>query len=81
MDEFDRIIASALPDLEKLAQAFDWVTARVVAHAHQDIELAQAMQDQESVVKHQIKMETLKYARSVFNDCYRRVSGRRAWDE
>jgi len=81
MDEFDQIIKSDLPDIEKLARAFDWVTGQVVSHAHLEIELARAMQDKESVIKHQIKMETLKFARGVFDDCYRRIVGRRAWDE
>jgi hypothetical protein len=39
------------------------------------------LHDQEAVVKHPIKMETIKAARSIFQDCYRLVLGRRAWDE
>jgi len=39
------------------------------------------MQDREKLVKEQIKMEMMKFVRSMFNDCYYRATGRRAWDE
>ena len=35
----------------------------------------------ESLVKEQIKMETITYARGVFNQAFTRVMGRSAWDE
>lgn len=80
MEEFNAIIASDLPEIEKLAQAFAWITGRIVEHAHEEIELAQVMHDQEAVVKGQIKMSTLKHAREIFAFCYIRATGRRPWD-
>lgn len=81
MEEVKQIIATDLPEIDKLAQAFKLVTDRVVEHAQHEIELARAMKDQEMVVKQQIKMETLKHARSILQDCYMLVTRRRAWDE
>ena len=81
MEEFNAIIASDLAEIEKLAQTFDWVTGRIIEHAREEIELARAMQDQETVIKEQIKMSTLKHAREVFEFCYIRATGRRPWDE
>jgi hypothetical protein len=81
MDQLDKIFRSNLTEIEKLAQAFDWVTGRHIEHGEHEIELLRAMQDQDMLVKEQIKLSTIKYTRSVFQDCYRRATGRRAWDE
>jgi hypothetical protein len=77
MDEISEILSTDLPDLEKLAQAFQAITARYVEHAHHEIELARALQDPESVVREQIKLGVMEHARSIFDDCYRLVTGRR----
>ena len=77
--EIDKIMASDEPDLEKLAQAFACITTFVIDNASRDIELSRVMQDREAVVKTQIKMETIKHARSIFEQCYRRITGRRPW--
>jgi hypothetical protein len=79
--EVDRILASDLPDLEKVAQAFDCITAFIVGYARAEIELARALQDDEQLLKIQIKKETMAHARSIFEMCYRRVTGRRPWHE
>lgn len=79
--EVERILASDLPDLEKVTQAFDCITAFVVGYAKAEIELARAIQDREELLKIQIKKETMAYARSIFEHCYRRVTGRRPWHE
>ncbi len=75
------IIETDLPDIEKLAQAFGWITGSYVERAEGEIELAGAMGDQEAVIREQIKMEMMKHARSIFQDVYRRVTRRSAWDE
>lgn len=79
--EVERILKSDLPDLEKLAQAFDCITGFIVAHAEGEIELARALQDREQQIKTQIKMETMKHARSIFSHVYLRIARRRPWDE
>lgn len=81
MSDLDAIFKSDLSEMEKLAQAFGWITNHIVEHADQEIELARAMQDGESVVKQQIKRESFRSARNIFQMCYLRATGRRAWDE
>ncbi len=81
MDEFNAIFESDLDEIEKLAQAFQWITGRYIEFGEQEIELLRAMQDKETLVKEQIKLSTIKHTRSVFYDCYRRATGRRPWDE
>lgn len=51
---------------------FDWI---------REIELAKAMQDRESLVKQQIKMETIRTAREIFAQGYQIATGTKAWDE
>jgi len=77
----DEILNTDLPDIERLAQAFGWITNRGVERAEHEVELARAVGDQELVVREQIKMEMMKHARSIFQDCYQRVTRKRAWDE
>jgi hypothetical protein len=80
-DEVERIVASDLPDLEKVTRAFECITGFVIGYAQAEIELARAMQDGEELLKIQIKKETMAHARSIFEHCYRRVTGRRPWHE
>jgi hypothetical protein len=78
---FYEIKKSDLPETEKLARAFGWITSRYIEHAQQEIELARAMKDQESLVKERIKLGMMEHARSMFQDCYKFMIGRSAWDE
>jgi hypothetical protein len=80
-NKLNAIIATDLPDNEKLAQAFGWITSSNIEHAMREIELARAVGDQEAVVKMQVKMETMKHDRGIFEECYWRVTGRRPWNE
>jgi hypothetical protein len=77
----DEIIASDLPDMEKLAEAFKGLTGFIIESAQRQIELAGAMGDRGEVTKQQVKMETMKHARKLFQQCHWRVTGRWAWDE
>jgi len=81
MNELDDIFDADTADIEKLKKAFRWITGRIVEEAQREIELARAMGDRETIVKQQIKMETMKSAWGIFQDCYLRATGRRAWDE
>jgi hypothetical protein len=78
-EEIDRIMATDLPDHEKIAQTFDCITRFIIASAASDIEVARAMHDREGLVKTQIKMETIKHARVIYEGCYQRVTGQRPW--
>jgi len=80
-DEVDRILSSDMPELEKVARAFDCITGFVIGNARAEIEIARSLQDRERLLKTQIKKETMTHARSIFETCYRRVTGRRPWHE
>jgi hypothetical protein len=83
-DIFDwirEIQGSDQPEIDKLKTFFGQITSRIVEYAENEIELAKAMQDRESLVKQQIKMETIKSARGIFARGYQIATGRKAWDE
>ncbi len=83
-DYYDRIrelLALDIPDIDKLCQFFDDVTRAIVTHAHREIELARAMQDDEAVLKVQIKMSTMRHVRSIFSTGYQMITGKEAWDD
>jgi hypothetical protein len=81
MDEVNRIVASDLADLDKVLEAFGAITSSYIEGAEREIDLARAMGDQESLVRRQIKMETIKHARHILNDCTMLVTRRRGLDE
>jgi hypothetical protein len=80
-EEMEAILASDLPEMEKLAAAYGGLTGFIIEIAEGEIELARALDDREGMVKQQVKMETLKFARDIFQQCYRGVTGKKAWDE
>ncbi len=79
--ELLRILDSDRSEIERLAQAFGMVTGQIVAEARKDGELARAMQDEESLRKTQIVMSTIGTSRQIFQTCFRRITGREAWDD
>jgi hypothetical protein len=81
-DIFDwirEIQRSDRPEIEKLEEFFGQITTQIIGFAEQEIELAKAMQDRESLIKQQIKMETIKTARRIFARGYQIATGRKAW--
>jgi hypothetical protein len=83
IDFFDlarQIKRSDLSELDKVTKLFGHITGSIIEHSRAEMELARAMYDKESLIKHQVKLETLKYARGVFAECYNMMSGREAWD-
>ena len=80
-DDFDAILASDKPDIDKLAWAFGRITDDIVGFAHHEIEMAAALHDQDAKIRVQIKMETIKHARHIFAMSYQRITGRSVWDE
>ena len=83
--DFERVIkeikASDLREVEKVARAFDLVTSQIVESGQREIELARAMKDRDSLVKEQIKLSMINHARSIFQACFKRMTGEEAWDE
>lgn len=80
-DEYNAIIHSDRPELERVAAAFEWVTGQTVREGEREIELARATQDRERQVKEQIKVATIRHARQIFSESFLLVTGRRPWDE
>ena len=83
-DIFDwirEIQRSERPEIDKLAEFFGQITTQIIGFAEKEIELARAMQDRESLIKQQIKMETIKTARRIFARGYQIATGRTAWDD
>lgn len=83
-DYFDQIralLASDMPDIDKLRQFFGDVTDQIVQYARHDIELCRAMQDDESLLKVQIKMSTIQHARQIFATGYKMITGQEAWHD
>jgi hypothetical protein len=77
---FNEILASDLSDIDKLARAFAWLIDQSIRLGEAEIELYKALSDQESLVKEQIKVSTLKHSQALFAHCYQRVTGRSKWN-
>ncbi len=56
-----------------LAQKYDAITRQVASGFKKQLELARAEQNQEEVIRNQIKLEVLKAARAMFSGSYRQV--------
>jgi hypothetical protein len=78
--EFEEIIKSDLPDVDKLAQAFMLILKQQQAFSDNEIELQKAIGDNELLVKEQIKKGVLKYSGEIFAYCYFRTTGRKLKD-
>jgi hypothetical protein len=74
--EFEAILASDLPDLEKLTQAYRFVLKDQITIANREIELQKALGDQEKMIKEKIKKGAIEYSASIFAFCYLKVTGR-----
>jgi hypothetical protein len=64
---------SETPETIEIAKKFDAITRQVASGFKKQLELARAEQNQEEVVRNQIKLEVLKAARSMFSGSYRQV--------
>jgi hypothetical protein len=77
----NQLKTSELSEAEKVARAFAWVTDRILEHTQHEIEIARAIHDSETTLKHQVKLETVKHVRNILQQCYQAVLGRNMWDE
>ncbi len=74
--EFEDILASDLPEVEKVARAYRWIIEDQMAHSRNEIELLKALGDQEKLVKEQIKLGMFEYTSDIFAFCYQQATGR-----
>ena len=82
--EVDRIVSDAsLAEIDRLAMAFGTVTKSFIEQSERDLDLARAMQDEETAVKEQIKAGVMDTAREMFEFCYLKATGSRRsiWHE
>lgn len=79
--DLEDILSSDLPEIERLALAFHWITGKYVDQAGREIETLKALGDHDGLVREQVKVSMMKHARSIFQQCYLRVTGRKAWDD
>ena len=68
-------------DLDKITEAFDYVTRTIIEQSDKDIELNRALGDSDAVIREQIKKSTLIHARSVLNLCHQRVTGKEIYND
>jgi hypothetical protein len=78
--EFEAILASGQPEVEKLTQAYQFIMREQIAHARREIELQHAIGDKEDLIKEKIKLGVMEYANDIFAFCYLRVTGRKLLD-
>jgi hypothetical protein len=72
MRQWESIITSELPEMEKLKQSFHWLTGWIIQQSENEMELLRALNDREGLVKERIKVSTIKYTQGIFEECYRR---------
>jgi hypothetical protein len=75
--EFESILASDLPEAEKLTQAYQFILQEQIAHARREIDLQKALGDEEALIKEKIKLGMMEYTNDIFAYCYLRVTGRK----
>ena len=80
MEEVNRVLESDLPDLDKLLRAFVQVTDIDLAHGQHEIDLHRALDDQEELVKVQIRLSTIEHCRDILQQCYQLITRRRSPD-
>jgi len=72
----EKLQEADLPEGEKLLQAYDFIVDQHVVSSLREIELARALKDEETVIREQIKMDTLKYASKTLHDIHRIINRR-----
>lgn len=80
MAEVNEIIASDLPEVDKLVRSFSRVIGWYLECGQQELDLHRAIGDQESLVKTQIKLSAFEHCRSILQRCYQMVIRGRADD-
>jgi hypothetical protein len=78
---YDPILRSKDPDVDKLAKLFDAITRMYVTEYDHQLQVLQALGDDENRLKELIKLGMMQHARAIFADAFRQVTGRKAWDE
>jgi hypothetical protein len=81
LQTLERIYRSDSSEIEKMAEAFGYISGVTIEQSANQIELLTAMSDEENLIKEHIKHGVIKMNREWFNEIYRNVTGKKAWDE
>ena len=79
MKEFEEIFSSDLSEADKIAKGFHHIVSTIISHSQNEIELRKAMNDQETLIKEQIKLNTIQHVKGIFDMAYQRATGKRSW--
>jgi len=79
--KFEAILSSNLPELEKLTRAYQFILQEQIAYSRREIELQNAIGDEQALVKEKIKLGVMQYTNDIFVFCYLRVTGRKLTSE
>ncbi|MBE2197934.1 MAG: hypothetical protein IAE79_04940 [Anaerolinea sp.] len=74
MAAYTAIMASDLPEVEKVHEAFKLVTDFYITDGEREMELLRAMSDRENLVKVQIKVSTFRSAQAILSEAFRMAS-------
>ena len=77
MPRVNEILATDLPDIEKLTKAFGYLVQQHIEIARKEQELQKALGDEEALLKLQVQANTMEYVLGIFSHCYRLVTGRK----
>jgi len=75
------IIDSNMDELDKMTRSFDLITSQILKQSDHQIELLRVLNHQEDLVKEQIKNNTMKHVREIYNTSHIQITGRKAWHE
>ena len=63
--EYEDIFDSDLSEADKIAKAFYQIINSIETHTNNEIELLKAMNDQETLIKEQIKLSSIQHAKGI----------------
>ncbi len=76
MAQVNEILASDLPEVDKLVQAFGCIVNLYLEHGQGELDVLRAVGDQEELVKQQVKLSTLRHSEAILQRCYQLVTRR-----
>jgi hypothetical protein len=73
--QLNLILESDQSEIAKLSSAFHLITEFHIENAKNECELYRASGDRESLIKEQIKHNTMDFMLNVYNECFFRATG------
>ena len=73
--DYEAVFQTGKAPVDLLADGFDLTLSRLLVESDREMDLLQAMDDRDGIVKEQIKRSTIQHALDVFGECYLRATG------